>query len=114
MYTGNRLGEYIVKTEKTTTFSSITFLRVSTNMEKDGIYGCGVVRRDRPPELKNPGLKKRCVCRVCVCVCGVQVCVCVCVCVYAFLCVCVCVCVCICFAGMSVCECVCMTVLTNL
>ena len=59
-------------------------------MEKDGIYGCGVVRRDRkglPPGLKKHGLKKRyycaCVCivyafasvcmllRVCVCVCGV-------------------------------------------
>ncbi len=93
-------------------------------MEKDGIYGCGVVRRDRkglPPGLKKHGLKKRyycaCVCMllrvcVCVCVCGVCVCVvCVCLCVWC-VCVCVCVCVvCVCVCGVCVCVwCVCVCV----
>ena len=92
------------------------------DMEKDGIYGCGVVRRDRkglPPGLKKQGVKKRyycaCVCMllrvcVCVCVCGVCVCgVCVSVCGVC-VCVCVCVCVvCVCVCGVCVCVwCVCV------
>ena len=76
-------------------------------MEKDGIYGCGVVRRDRkglPPGLKKHGLKKRYYCA----------CVCVCVC----FCECVCVCVCGCVCVVCVCVCVwcvvCVTVLTKI
>ncbi len=56
-------------------FTSVKLLK---DMEKDGIYGCGTVRRDRkglPPQLKNPELKKRC---VCVCTKGVCRSVCVC------------------------------------
>ena len=40
-------------------FTSVNLLE---DLEKDGIYGCGTVRRDRkslPSALKNPGLKKR-------------------------------------------------------
>ena len=77
IYTGKQkdrqvgLGEYVVKTLTNglkkknhhvffdNYFTSVNLLE---DMEKDGIYGCGVVRRDRKglaPELKNPGLKKR-------------------------------------------------------
>ena len=40
-------------------FTSVNLLE---DLEKDGVYGCGTVQRDRrglPPELKNPSLKKR-------------------------------------------------------
>ena len=100
VYTGKQearevgLGEHVVKTltrglEKKNHhvffdnfFTSVNLLE---DLEKDGIYGCGTVRRHRkglPSELKNPGLKKR----YCYYVhaCGgsdVYLCVCVCVCV---------------------------------
>ena len=77
VYTGKQearevgLGEHVVKTltrglEKKNHhvffdnfFTSVNLLE---DLEKDGIYGCGTVRRHRkglPSELKNPGLKKR-------------------------------------------------------
>ena len=69
-------------------------------MEKDGIYGCGVVRRDRkglPPGLKKHGLKKR------------YYCACVCMCMLLRVCVCFCECVCVCVWCV-----VCVTVLTKI
>ena len=50
-------------------FTSVNLLE---DLEKDGIYGCGTVRRQRkglPSELKNPGLKKSSDVYLCVCVC---------------------------------------------
>ena len=39
-----------------------TSFRLFKDLEKDGIYGCGMARKDRkefPAALKNPGLKTR-------------------------------------------------------
>ncbi len=48
-----------------------TSVRLVEDLEKEGIYGCGTVRRDRKGlllEFKNPGLKTRYTHCVCVCV----------------------------------------------
>ena len=96
IYTGKQkkrqvgFGEYVVKTltdglkkkNHHVFFDNFfTSPKLLEDMEKDGIYGCGV---GLPPGLKKHGLKKRyycaCVCMCMllrVCVCGVCVCVCV-------------------------------------
>ena len=92
------LGEYVVKTLTKgfenknhhvfcdNFFTSVKLFEDLEKDEKDGIHGCGTVRRDRkgiPLQLKNL--------LVCVCVC-VRACVCVrpyvCVCVRMYVCVC--------------------------
>ena len=90
VYTGkqeareNGLGEHVVKTltrgletKKHHVFfdNFFTSTNLLEDLHKDGIYGCGTLREDRkniPPELKKPKLKKRYnMVKVGVCVCVV-------------------------------------------